>query len=455
MGSVPRGPMLRSSGLRFLIVGLLALLMAIPLLFGADIIDSRADYSRQTQDDVGQDWGGPQVLSGPVLRVPVTKHLRLNETVTDPATGETTVIEREDLRDAPSLYIHPDRFDATLSFVTELRHRGLFEVPVYTATLEMEVDFALTGRDFDLDPTETAVWDRAEVLIGVSSNRSLRGVARLARGADTFELTARGDDQSGFLARVGDPRGGEGYHLSLGFNGAGALRIAPLGRESLVTITGDWPHPAFSGGFLPDSYEIAATGVSARWSIPHLATSLPRFGRESVEGRARMTQAFGLDFAQPNDFYQKSYRAARYGIMFIALSFLTVLLTDRRDGVPAHPVQYLLIGMAQAVFFLLLVAFAEQLGFALAYGIAAGATVVLITLYGVVGLSLGRRAAVLGVLLIALYGALYLILASADYALLIGACLAFAALAATMVVTRNEDWYGKLSRPAKPSVPRS
>jgi inner membrane protein len=147
-------------------------------------------------------------------------------------------------------------------------------------------------------------------------------------------------------------------------------------------------------------------------------------------------------FFQPNDFYAQAYRAARYGILFIALTFLTVLLIENRTGRPTHPVQYILIGLAQSVFVLLMVSYAEQIGFGAAYALSAGATTVLLTLFGWAGLKLERRSLVLGIMLAVTYGVLYLILRSADYALLAGSTLAFLALALTMFMTRNEDWYG-------------
>ncbi len=165
-------------------------------------------------------------------------------------------------------------------------------------------------------------------------------------------------------------------------------------------------------------------------------------GRADSDATARDQTAFGLRFFQPNDFYQKAYRAARYGILFIALTFLTVLLIENRTQRPTHPVQYILIGVAQSIFVLLMVAYAEQIGFGAAYALSAGATIALLTMFGAVGLKLGARTAVLGVMLVVLYGVLYLILRSADYALLAGATLAFVALAGTMYMTRNEDWYG-------------
>jgi len=228
------------------------------------------------------------------------------------------------------------------------------------------------------------------------------------------------------------------------------VMVSPVGRNSVITMESDWPHPSFAGAFLPDGSQVSDAGFTARWTIPHLARNLPQMSRDDNDRVAR-AEALGVRFFQPNDFYQKAYRAARYGILFIALTFLSVLLIENRQGAPAHPVQYILIGLAQSVFVLLMVAYAEQIGFGAAYALSAGATVLLLVLFGAWGLKLGRRTLVLGLMLVVLYGVLYLILQSADYALLAGSTLAFGALAGTMYATRNEDWYGP---PKAAGVPR-
>ena len=204
----------------------------------------------------------------------------------------------------------------------------------------------------------------------------------------------------------------------------------------------DWADPAFDGAFLPDRSEVTETGFSAEWTIPHLARTLPQITREDYSYALRNRMDFGVKLIEVNDFYQKSYRAAKYAILFIALTFLSVLLIEKGAQRPAHPVQYLLIGLAQSIFVLLMVAYAEQIGFTPAYILASAATIGLLTFFGWTGLKLGKRSWVLFALLVVLYSVLYLILWSADYALLAGATLAFGALAATMYFTRNEDWYG-------------
>ncbi|WP_108485069.1 cell envelope integrity protein CreD [Oceaniglobus ichthyenteri] len=438
--------MLKSAGWRFLIVGLLALFMFIPLFFVGEIVGERANYSRDTIETVGQEWGGQQVIAGPRLILPLEgPQTRVERReVVDPQTNETRIeqVNVTEVVRRGAIYVYPQSFEVSANSESEIRQRGIFEVPVYSAVVDMAFDFDVSGSAAYLGEDERILWDQASLDLSLSSNRALRGAAELTVGGAPVPLEPRASGETGgIIAGVGDPRALGDMRLVLGLNGAERLLIAPVGRNSVIEMSSDWPHPSFTGAFLPDGSEVSENGFSARWTIPHLARNLPQVSRDDNEFVAR-SEALGVRFFQPNDFYQKAYRAARYGILFIALTFLSVLLIENRQGAPAHPVQYILIGLAQSVFVLLMVAYAEQIGFGAAYALSAGATVVLLVMFGAWGLKLGRRTLVLGLTLAVLYGVLYLILQSADYALLAGSTLAFGALAGTMYATRNEDWYG-------------
>jgi inner membrane protein len=439
-----RDKMMKSPGARFLIVGVLALFMYIPLAMVGEVVSARANYSRQTVNAVSAEWGGAQVINGPQLVIPVQGPVTRQETRGgfDPRTGAitsevydvTTIVEK-----AP-LYILPNQYDVQLSTTSEIRRRGVFAVPVYSAVLEIDFDYALADAAATIGADEELLWDQADLQLGLSTNKALRGEAALTvDGRRLFLEPSTGDALTGIRAVSGDPRDAVKYRLELGFNGAQSLAITPVGRSTHVAMQSDWPHPSFNGAYLPNAREISETGFAASWTIPHLARNLPQMSRDNPAIAARQA-AFGVQYFQPNDFYQKAYRAARYGILFVALTFLTVMLIEMGQDRRAHPVQYILIGLAQAMSALLMVAYAEQIGFALAYFLSAGATVGLLVVYGSTGLKIGRRTWVLGGMLTVLYGLLYLILRSADYALLAGSTLAFAALAGTMIATRNEEW---------------
>ncbi len=449
--------MLRSAGVRFIVVGVLALLMFIPLGLVSDVIQERARYSETTMRDISREWGGAQLLSGPLIVVPVTEDVtydRKREAV-DPITGRTlrdeknfivyehyeeTVTERR-----PPIYLYPDRFDLNVSTRSQTRHRGIFAVPVYTADVGLDFNFDFKLAEEALSGDEVADWESAELRIHLKENRALRGEAVLSAGEARFQLEPiphAEEGATGIVSRLGDPREIEEMSLALSMNGAQHFGAAAVGRLSRMTLESDWPDPSFFGSFLPDASTITEEGFSATWTVPHLARSLPQVSRETPEHAARKIATMQVRYLTPNDFYQKAWRAARYGILFIALTFLTILLLDRTNERPAHPVQYLMVGLAQSVFVLLMVAYAEQIGFTAAYALASGATIGLLGMFGATALKLGRRAWLLVAMLIAVYVVLFFILRSADYALLAGASLAFVALALTMWLTRNEDWGG-------------
>ena len=261
---------------------------------------------------------------------------------------------------------------------------------------------------------------------------------------DNKEITLEPrDSKAGLISAIGDPRKMENFTLSLNFLGAQSLFATASARNTKVNINSDWAHPSFAGAYLPDSRDVSTSGFNATWEIPHFARSVPQISRESQENSLLQTASFGVRFYQPNDFYQQAYRAGRYGILFVALTFLTILLLDRNAERPVHPIQYILVGLAQSMFVVLMVAFAEQVGFALAYMIASAAVIGLITLFAYTGLKMGKVSWLVGGALSILYGVLYMILGSADYALLAGSLLSFGAIAATMMATRNQDWYSK------------
>ena len=446
--------MLKSSGIRFAVVAVLALLMAIPLGLVADIIKSRADYSDSTTTSLSGEWGGAQLLSGPQIVIPVTEDVtydRKREAI-DPTTGlalrdadDKVIFEfyQETITETrPPVFLYPDRFDLALDVKTQERSRGIFAVPVYTSDVQAGFDFRMPQAETTLRDAEILHWDDAELRVYLSANRALRGAARLSVDGTTLDLSPLADGRNGIFARLGDPRELGTFALALGINGAQWLQASAVGRTSSVTMTSDWPDPSFAGDFLPDSSDITDAGFTAHWTVPHLARPLPQVSRSNPDDRARETATMGVRFLTPNDFYQQAYRLAEYGLLFIALTFLSVLLLDRASDRPAHPVQFLMIGLAQAIFVLLMVAYAEQLGFSRAFLGASAATITLIVVYAAVAMDLQRRIYALAAALTALYAVIYLLLQSTDYTLMIGATLAFAALAVTMFLTRSENWDG-------------
>lgn len=444
--------MKNSIAFRYIIIGIITILMVVPLFFSSDVVNSRANYSRSTTDTLSQEWGGPQTLKGAILKLPITTLTTKTKRVSvkNPDTGTVRTnedgqviyeeIEYKESISASPLYVLPENLTTNVTSTTQERQRGIFTVPVYTAQTTQTFNFSLAELSRFLETDDTIIWDQAQLIIPLRQNKSIRGNTTLMVGENTIALEPR-DAKSGLIAELGDPRDLGEFTLNLAFLGAQRLSATAPARNNSVTINSDWPHPSFDGDYLPDTREVTDTGFTANWTVPHFARPVPQVSRTTQEEQLDKLAQFGVKFFQPNNFYQRAYRAGRYGILFIALTFLTILLLDKNKSRPVHPVQYILIGLAQSMFVVLMVAFAEQIGFSKAYLLASAAVIGLITLFAYTGLKMGRRSWVIGGALVVLYGVLYAILGSADYALLLGSLLAFGAISATMFATRDQDWY--------------
>jgi inner membrane protein len=237
------------------------------------------------------------------------------------------------------------------------------------------------------------------------------------------------------------------FSLAIKLRGSRELNFAAVGDSSSIAVTGDWPHPSFSGSFLPTSREVAGGGFSAAWRVPHLARNMTQslLAQDGLGTRLREA-SLGVSFFQPVSFYVLVQRALKYALLSIGFAFLSFFLIETISGARIHGVQYVLIGGAQVVFYMLLLSFAEQIGFEAAYFMASCATVALISVYSVSILRSWALGLVVFAELSALYALLFVLLKQEDYALVTGALAAFAGIAVTMYVTRNVDWYQSLPK---------
>ncbi|HEX2879157.1 MAG TPA: cell envelope integrity protein CreD, partial [Polyangiaceae bacterium] len=228
------------------------------------------------------------------------------------------------------------------------------------------------------------------------------------------------------------------FKLSMRLNGSGSMNFLPMGKETRVQLNSPWSGPSFAGAFLPRSSRVEKTGFSAEWHTLHLSRSFPQSWRGNEITSANWDPfAFGVELRLPVDRYQKTMRCAKYAILFIVLTFLVFFMNETLDRRRIHPLQYLLVGCAVCLFYLLLLAFTEHIAFGVAYAIAACGVVGLITAYGVAILSTRKRVVILGGMLSGLYIYLYTLLQMEDFALLMGSLGLFFILAAVMYLTRR------------------
>lgn len=440
------GRVARSPAFKFFLIAFLILLLLIPLLMVAGLVSEREGRAREVASDVARTWGGAQQLSGPFLVVPYSVRLETRE-------GDKVVVQTQERR---AVFL-PETLALGGRAQSDVLRRSIFDVSVYTARLKLDGRFA-TPDIADVDPNALSVrWRDALFVLALSDVAGLKEAATLSindrdtlpfapsvgvPGLYTSAIHARLSGAPSVIQGETAPRGFS-FHAELVFTGSQSLTAAPAARETQVEIASDWPHPSFTGAFLPAEREIAATGFSAKWRVPHLARSVPNAWMLGDGGLERLSpHLFGVTFYQPVDFYDLVMRAVKYAVLFLALGFMGVfvleLVSDRR----VHPVQYLLVGLAMVFFYVLLLSLAEHVGFTLAYVVASAATGGMLATYVAKALASPRSGLVMAALFALLYGFLYLILTLEDYALLAGALLGFAALTTVMFATLKVDWSG-------------
>lgn len=204
-------------------------------------------------------------------------------------------------------------------------------------------------------------------------------------------------------------------------------------------MVSDWHSPSFTGAFLPVSHHITRDSFSAEWSVLSMNRNYPQSwtGRQYVFDRDYM----GVSLIKTADEYQKSTRASKYAFLIICLTFMLYFFFENIRALKIHPVQYLLVGLAIIVFFLLLISLSEHIGFNSAYLISSIAIVGLISFYSYYILKSKKLVAQVGTILGSLYLLLFVILQMEDFALLVGSLLVFSVLAMAMYSSRHINWY--------------
>ncbi len=441
----------RSLGLKLILIGGLAFLLWIPAMLVYGLVFERSSRASEVENEIYQLVGGRQTISGPVIIVPGA--IDTGKTNDD---GETITISRYFVFTPKDLAI-----DAAVRATQ--RNRSIYDATVYDS------DIVMSGRFAALTPPQTSneikaiYWDQAVLAMKFDSNAALKGMRDtplLQIGGATREtvfepginLSVTGQSGGEHTLRapgistpfpIGDPQAGFSFRLELPMSGGGALYFAPVGEETSVAMRADWPDPSFQGAYLPDARTINAEGFTADWRIPYLARNLPRSfvadgGLETLDAG----NTFGVEFIDATSPYQSVNRALKYALLFLGVVFMTFFLFEATTGARAHPAQYILLGLAQVIFYLLVLSFSEHVGFEKAFTGAAAATVTLSGIYAATVFRSFWRGIIALIAFSGAYGLIYLLMKSEDYALMIGSVTAFGAIAFTMYVTRSLDWYG-------------
>jgi len=434
-----------STAFKLVVVGALILILLIPLGMVSSLVAERERRGEEAITQVAATWGASQILGGPVLTVPYRLHGK------DDKGRETTWTS--------FARFLPETLKLEGRIAPQKRHRGIFEVVVYRADLRWSGTFRRPDFSAWRIAPEDVLWDDAYVAVGVPDLRGVRSGVDLAWGDRSVQFQPGGKEaglwDSGLRAALPDlaqdrASDVDAFSFGLGINGSRHLQFLPLGKQTTVELASSWSSPSFEGAFLPESHRVTGTGFSARWNVSWFGRSYPQQWRndetESLAPAAAVANsAFGVDLLLPVDAYQKTERSIKYGVLFLLLTFLTFFLYEVFNPFSLHPIQYLLVGAALCLFYLLLLSISEHVPFGVAYLVAATATVLLIGGYSIAILRGALRALLMTVVLGTLYGYLYVLLQLEDYALLLGSIGLFVILSLVMYLTRRIDWSARRS----------
>jgi inner membrane protein len=432
---------IQSVSVKAMMIAVLTFLMLWPLFRVESLVTERQQREQQAYETIAAGFGGMQTLGAPILSVDTEER----SVVVEPETKTRSEVWIS----AKPLHLAPSNVHITNDVAVESRSKGIYSIPVFVSKIVITGEFnreALT-RLFATNPDTRLLPASAMLQLPVSGIKYLRALTRFELAGQALHATS--GEIAGFAAlsapldlRDFDRAAAVPFRLEFELAGSNSLQFLPQAADTTVSAKVGWPHPDFDGAFLPISHEFTNQGYSANWHVLDLNRALPGLWRGNGPANASLTaSAFGVRLLQPSDVYTQNYRAVRYGILFIAITFACFFAWEHlMRGLRLHPMQYLLVGLALATFYLLLLALSEHWGFGISYAAAAAALVMLTTVY-IAGATRIRHAAWgIGAALAASYAALYVILLSEDYALLFGSLLLFTILATLMLATRRVDW---------------
>jgi inner membrane protein len=411
----------QSLTIKMMILAFLGLFLLAPLEMIKEIIRERQKTSEEVKKEITTQWAGKQIITGPVLNIPV----------------RITPLKKETEPYKTIFHLMPEKLNISGNIQTEKRHRSIYQAVVYNGQMEISGLFRIP--EINTGEIQEILWSEAYYSIGISDNRGINGSVILKNGNNEAEAIPGLNDTDLFVSGITFPAivtkdpASIPFSVKLSISGSESLGFTPLGKETDVSISSAWSSPGFNGKFLPVERTISDSGFDANWFITNLNRNFP----QSWAGKSYNPEndSFGVDFVLMADHYQKSQRSAKYGILFIAFTFLALIFAELATGTNLHVFHYILVALALVLFFSLLNSLSEHTGFNAAYILSAFSTITLISVF--LGALIKKPKTVLLIfgLLVSLYMFIYVLLTLNDYAYLAGNIGLFILLSVTMILS--------------------
>ncbi len=433
-----------SISLKLMVIGIFVLILLIPSEMVQSLIRERETTRNQAISEIWRTWGDRQVLSGPVVSVPVV----------------TSTVLANGAVEASTRYLHflPENLSVTGDIAPEIRYRSIYEAVLYSCSLDVTGNFKpLLPKGLNVQPADIR-WEKAFITLGISDMKGIKenidlawndSVYRMQPGVPVRDIISGGVS----IPLVVDPLLEHKFSFKLQLNGSRLLSFLPFASELNVKLTSPWANPSFEGAFIPAGKSVTKDGFNAEWKILELNRNYGQFGFDNFIGTNQERPndifagdrissentlgAFGVNLIMPVDQYQRTTRAAKYGVLFVILTFVTFFFFELLRKKYVHPLQYLIVGFAVMLFYLLLLSMAEYMLFDLAYAISAVVVTLMVMLYAGAIFSNRKYGIIVGLILFMLYAYFYTLLQLQLYSLLFGSIGMAVMLSVIMILTRN------------------
>ncbi len=435
-----------SMSLKLIVIGIFVLILLIPSEMVQSLIRDRETTRNQAISEIWRTWGDKQVLAGPVVSVPVISLKSLPNGTVESSTR--------------FLHFLPENLSVAGEVVPVIRYRSIYEVVLYSGNLSVKGNFKpLFPKGLNVQPADIK-WDKAFVTFGISDMKGVKenidlawndSVFRMQPGVPVHDIIKGGVN----IPVVINPDIENKFSFKLQLNGSRLLAFLPFASDMNVNLTSSWANPSFEGAFIPAEKSVTKKGFTAKWKTLELNRNYGQFGFDNFINGAEGDEpsrlmfdndrisadnplgAFGVNLIMPVDQYQRTTRAAKYGVLFVILTFVTFFFFELLKKKYVHPLQYLIVGFAIMLFYLLLLSLAEYLLFDLAYAISAVVVTLMVMLYAGAIFSNRKYGIIVGLILFVLYAYFYTLLQLQLYSLLFGSIGMVVMLSVIMLLTRN------------------
>lgn len=426
-----------SASIKLIAIGFIILLLLIPLSLVNDLMHERNGRHHEAITEVSQTWGGEQTITGLFISIPFFEKA--------PVTPGTNVVQP--VKSTATFLPEDLRIEGRMEM--QERSRGIYQVPVYTTKVTIEGSFL--QPDFrELKEAQEVLWEEAHIQLGLTDLRGLEDLmvltwndstVNLSPGVSQTNLIQQGVSAPVPLSATSNSKPIR-FKIQFSFRGSQGMYFMPLGRETTVQLTGNWEHPSFQGAFLP-THRIANGEFNADWKVLYLNRNYPQAftGHPLSFDESR----FGMSVYIPMSDYQKNQRAAKYAVLIIALTFMVFFFVQILNKVRIHGIQFILVGLALCLFYVLLLSFTEHMGFNWAYLLSTAMTVGLVSLYVSAIFKKARLSLLNFLFMLLVYLFVFVIIQLEHYALLVGSIGLFFVLAVAMYLSRNITWNDQLS----------